>query len=310
VRITVLGSLVMDLVVEVPRMPVPGEALTAGRLAIVPGGKGANQAIAAARLGADIAMIGTVGDDPFGQQLLALLDSEGIDRAHVRMAPDVPTGVAMPMVLPDGQNSIIVAPSANFAVTVAEIERAASAIAGADMLLLQHEVPDEANLAAARIAASAGVPVLLNPAPARPIGPDLLACVDVLVPNEVEAAMLCGDGPQGPAAQARALYRDPMRAVVVTLGEAGAASFDGSIEAAHPAFAVRAIDTVGAGDAFIGAFAIALCDGVDLATAIRFASAAGALATLRRGASPAMPWRTDLEAFLTNGRVLPSHDVG
>jgi ribokinase len=290
----------MDLVARLARMPLAGESLHAESFAIVPGGKGNNQAIAAARLGAAVTLIGRTGEDGFGDEFARLLAAEGVDAAHVGRDPNEGTGIAVPLILPDGRNSIVVAPRANLRLTVADVERAADAIARASMLLLQHEVPPECNVAAARIAAEAGVPVLLNPAPAAPIPDDLLRRVSYLVPNEVEAAMLTGLPYADPETWGRRLLAPSMAAVIVTLGEQGAVCVTHDGGTFHqPAFEVEAIDTVGAGDAFCAAFAVRRAEGGSLAESVRFASAAAALAVTGHGATAPLPKRDAVERFLT-----------
>jgi len=297
-RIVALGSCVVDLVFRMPRLPGRGETLFAESAGLYPGGKGLNQALAARRLGAETSIIANVGDDVLGDYLLRLLEAEGVDVRHAVRDAANGTGFAAPVVFPDGGNSILSAPRANLALAPSVVEAARAAIAASDALLLQFEAPMDANLAAARIAKGAGTRVVLNPAPVIPHPPELLELADVLVVNEVEAAMLAGGG--DPGAQARALLAGRELAVV-TLGEGGAtfAAHDGTVSHVH-AFAVHAVDSVGAGDAFCAALAVALCEGMHAPAAVRFASAAGALAVTVAGAATSLPTRAKVEQLLAS----------
>lgn len=297
VPVAVLGSCTFDLVFRVVRFPLPGETLFASAFERHAGGKGLNQAIAIQRLGGRATLIARVGVDPFAAPLLDALRADGVDTTHVVVDPSVATGVAAPVVLPGGENCIVAAPGANLAVTVAQVEDAAGAIRGASALLLQFEAPMETNLVAARIAHEAGVPVLLNPAPALEHPPELLALASVLVLNEVEAAMLAPDE-SSHEARARALRARGPRAVVVTLGPAGAILCDDGGTRAIPPFVVEAVDSVGAGDAFCGALAVALGEGAALEAAVRFASAAGVLSVTRRGAAASLATRGEVDRLL------------
>lgn len=296
-RIVVLGSCVVDVGMRVSRLPESGETLFAESAQVTLGGKGYNQAVAAARLGAEVTMLGKIGADEFGIQLLDGLTAEGVDTRFVPQDSRAATGLAVPLVFPDGSNCIISAPGANMLVSPDEVAAATSVIRAADLLLLQFEVAPPANLRAATIAHAAGVPVILNPAPSAALLPDLAALVSYLIPNEVEAAFLL-DRPAAPGEAAAALLKPPLRAVVVTAGESGVAvaDYDGAWAlAAHP---VEGLDTVGAGDAFCGAFAVGLAQGDDIRAAVRFANAAAAISVTRRGASAGLPTRPEVEALL------------
>lgn len=300
-RICVVGSVNMDLVVATPVLPVSGQTVLGGPFATHPGGKGANQAVAAARAGGQVSFVGRVGADAFGDTLRAGLEAEGIDIAHLRVAPEEPTGVALIAVDPSGQNTIIVAPGANAAVTVDDVDAAAERITGADVLLLQLEVPLEVVAHAAALAAEAGVRVVLNTAPAQPLPNDLLACCEYLILNETEAEILTGvlpsDWESAEAAAAR-LQEYGARQVIVTLGARGAvlAGPDGVVP--QPAFPVASRDAVGAGDAFVGTFSVGVGSGLTAPEALRRAAAAGALATLTSGAQPSLPTAAAVDAFL------------
>jgi len=308
-RVTVAGSLNMDLVVRTPRIPRPGETIIGGEFRTVPGGKGANQAVAAARLGAQVAMVGRVGDDAFGGLLLDNLAAAGVDHAFVTRDPQAATGVALIEVDDAGQNSIVVVSGANKRLSPADVEAAAAAIGAADVLLLQLENPLETVTRAAQVARAQGVTVILNPAPARPVPDGLLGLVDVLIPNESETALLTGlpVGDQEEAqAAAAALRRMGVATVILTLGERGALlAYEGGAEL-FPAFDVTPVDTTAAGDAFVGGLAVALAEGRPLWEAVRWGNAAGALATMTLGAQPSLPTRQALEKMLARGKTKSS----
>jgi ribokinase len=301
VRIAVVGSLMMDLVVRAPRLPTVGESLIAHSFQTFIGGKGGNQATAAARLGAQVAMVGRVGDDDFGRAIVANLRNEGIDTSNVFADPANGTGVAVPIVLDDGNNAIFAIPRANLAMDVAGIEGARVAIENADILMVQFEVGMAATEAAMRIARAAGRPVMLNPAPIASYPPGLLALADILLPNEVEAAALAPGARGDHRREARALLAHGVRAVVITLGEQGALVATPGQLTEVPAFPVMAVDSVGAGDAFCGAFAVALAEGATPVQAARFGAAAGAFAVTRPGAAASLPSRSEVQRILQNG---------
>jgi ribokinase len=300
--VTVIGSLNMDLVIRAPRIPQPGETIIGSQFRNVPGGKGANQAVAAARLGAQVSMVGRVGRDGFGEVLLENLASDGIDHTHVTRDPEAASGVALIVVDDAGQNSIVVASGANGRLSPDDVEAARAAIAGADVVLMQLESPLETVSRAAEIARAHGVPVVLNPAPARPLPSPLLSLVDVLIPNESETALLAGmpvdDQAQAEAAAA-ALLELGVGTVILTLGERGALLARTSGATHVPAFQVHPVDTTAAGDAFVGAFAVGLAKGKPLEEAVRWGNAAGALATTQMGAQPSLPTRGALEGLLS-----------
>lgn len=293
-RIVVLGSINMDLIVRTAVLPSPGQTVLGSATSTEPGGKGANQAVAAARAGADVTIVAAVGDDGYASALLDWLRAEGLPVDLVRRLPG-PSGLAVITVDDAAENTIVVASGANHRLG-ALAERDERAIADADLLVLQLELPLPLVAAGARLAADGGVPVLLNASPAQPLAAELLDSITVLVVNEGEAAAL------GP----RALAAVPH--VVTTLGAAGAtwrgpgAGRGGRRpEIAIPAPAVTAVDTTGAGDAFTGALAVSWAEGADPETALRFAVAAGALAVTRPGAGGAAPRRADIEAIIAGG---------
>ena len=306
-HITVVGSLNMDLVVRAPRIPQPGETIIGGDFHTVPGGKGANQAVAAARLGAQVSMVGRVGRGAFAGPLLKNLAAAGVEHAFVTQDSEAATGVALIVVDDAGQNSIVVASGANVRLSPTDVDDAGATIAAADALLLQLESPLETVTRAAEVARAKGATVILNPAPARSLPAALLSLVDVLIPNESEAALLTGlpiDNPAEAEAAATALRELGVGTVILTLGERGAllAREDGA--EVFPAFEVTPVDTTAAGDAFVGGFAVALAGGQPLAEAVRWGNAAGALATTRLGAQPSLPTRQELQALLATGTIV------
>ncbi|WP_030155897.1 ribokinase [Streptomyces sp. NRRL S-244] len=291
--IAVLGSTNMDLVAYVPKAPRLGETVTGREFRTVPGGKGANQAVAAARSGGEVVMIGAVGADGFGVRLRSALTEAGVETAALRTVEGA-SGTAHITVDDEGGNSIIVIPGANGGVTGLEAGDAAR-IGAADLLLLQLELPMEAVLAGASAARAQGVRTVLTPAPARMLPHELLELVDLLVPNEHEAAALTGF--TDPLGAAEALLRD-VPEVVVTLGAAGVLyAARGREPLTVPAPRVRAVDTTAAGDTFVGALAVALGERRPMAEALRWASAAAALSVQRPGAQDSMPTRAETDAF-------------
>ena len=293
-KVLVVGSINMDLVVQAERFPGPGETLLGQSFHTFPGGKGANQAVAARRLGAQVAMLGCVGDDAFGRQLRGQLEAEGIDTRSVRTEGAVSTGVAA-ITVSQAENSIIVVPGANHALSPADVLAAENAFATADVVLCQLEIPLETAEAAAAMAEKHGKPLILNPAPAVPLSQALRARATVLTPNEHELAILLS-GPD--SAWQQQLARYPER-ILMTRGADGA-WFAGRNGALHhqPAFPVSAVDTTGAGDTFNGA--LAAYWGKSFGEMTRLACAASALSVTRAGAQGGMPTREDLEGFLSS----------
>lgn len=369
-NIVVVGSLNMDMVVRVSTIPAPGETVLGDQFATMPGGKGANQAVAAARLGARVSLIGRVGNDTFGEQLLQHAKRDGIDITHVARDEVASSGVAMIVVDVQGQNSIAVASGANAHLTSADVEKAMQTIGEFDALVMQLETPLEAVYTAARIASEKGAKVLLNPAPAQVLQKDLLQLVDVLVPNEYELALMTRTSWQC-AANARrittkmlsfytaariasrrsskvVLNTDPVwvwekevpqlgddvlapnayevaltggvawqshmgvrqaagkilslgaKNLLVTLGSQGAMLFNAEMEQGTiiPACTVQAVDTTAAGDCFVGAVAVGLCEGKSLLAAAEFAGTAAAISVTRPGAQPSLPHRHEVTQFI------------
>jgi len=293
----------MDLVVRAPRLPGPGETVLGGEFYTAHGGKGANQAVAAARLGAEAIFIGRLGTDQFGAALRAGLEQAGVDVSYLVSDPEAPSGVAMILVDHRGENSIVVASGANLRLSPDDVERARPAIEAADVLLLQLESPLATVQRAAELAAQAGRMIVLNPAPAQPLPDALLRLITVLTPNRSEAALLAGmpvHSADDAVRAAQVLAKRVAGAVVITLGAEGAVVLErtGAPVQRLPAFRVEAIDATGAGDAFNAGLAVGLAEGRSLIEAVRLGMAAGALATTKRGAQPSLPYREQVERLL------------
>ncbi|MFI9722830.1 ribokinase [Streptomyces sp. NPDC052396] len=295
--VLVVGSANADLTVRVDRRPGPGETVFGDDLMESAGGKGANQAAAAARLGARTALLARVGDDAFGELLLAAQREAGAEVRHVLVEAGARTGTAMIVVGPDGDNSIVVSPGANARLTPADVAAAGELFANAPVVSLQLEIPLETVRAAAARAGEAGARVVLNPSPApAALDPQLLAAADPLVVNEHEARQLSGAGDGDPGSWARSLRAAGARSVVVTLGADGALALDTTADepVRVPGIAVRAVDTTGAGDAFTGALAARLARGERLAEAVRYAVRVSAASVTRAGAQPSYPTPEEL----------------
>lgn len=300
-KLVVLGSINADHILNLESFPTPGETVTGHHYQVAFGGKGANQAVAAGRSGADIAFIACTGDDDIGERVRRQLQSDGIDVAPVRAVKDQSTGVALIFVNAEGENVIGIHAGANAALSVEQVEAEKARIAGAQALLMQLESPLESVLAAAKIAHQHQTTVVLNPAPARELSDELLALVDIITPNETEAEKLTGirvENDDDAANAARVLHDKGIGIVMITLGSRGVwVSHEGQGRQV-PGFKVQAIDTIAAGDTFNGAFVTALLEGIALDEAIRFAHAAAAIAVTRKGAQPSVPWREEIDEFL------------
>lgn len=300
--IIVFGSINIDLVAKTPRLPLPGETIIGSNFLRAGGGKGANQAVAAARLGASTHMIGRVGNDKFGEELLTNLQSFGLNTDNISIDQNSHSGVAIIAVDDGGQNNIIVIPGANNYIGDADIERLQKLLPGATSLLLQLEIPLEVVLRAALIASEAGVRVILDPAPARSDLPlELYPLIDTIAPNEVEASQLVGfavHDTDTAIKAAKKLQQWGVKNAIVKLGDRGVVAVTDRETLFVPAFAVEAIDTVGAGDAFNGGLAAALDAGLSLEEAVVWGAAAGALCVTKMGAQVAMCDRATFDAFL------------
>lgn len=300
-KIVVVGSSNTDLIVRADRIPRPGETVIGSAFHIAAGGKGANQAVAAARAGGAVTFVARIGTDNFGERALAGFKADGLDVSHIRRDPKVASGVALIIVNRDGENSIAVASGANARLSPADVRKASADIETARAVLLQLETHLPTVRAAARIAAANDVLVILNPAPARPLDAELLRRVDVLTPNKTEAEILTGIAVRSRNDMAEASHRLRQRgpkAVLITLGSKGVFVSAEGTETLLPAFDVKAVDTTAAGDVFNGALAVALAEGLTLLEAARFASAAAALSSTKMGAQPSAPKRSEIEFFL------------
>jgi ribokinase len=300
----VIGSSNTDLIVRAARLPRPGETILGGEFVRAAGGKGANQAVAAARAGGDVTLVARVGRDPDGDAAVAGLVAAGVNVAHVSRDATRPSGVALIVVGRRGENSIAVAPGANSALSPADVRRATAAFGRVRLMVLQLETPIETIEAGLAMAAAAGVRVVLNPAPARALGARLLSRVDLLTPNQSEAEALTGVQVVNVSTAARAadrLLRRGVRHVVITMGSRGAfvAGRDG--RGLVPGFAVRAVDATGAGDVFNGALVVALAEGRSLLDAAQFANAAAAISVTRLGAQPSAPTRREIDTMIATG---------
>ncbi len=306
-RIAVVGSFNMDLVVRAPRRPNKGETLFGTEFGMFCGGKGFNQAIAAARLGAEVSMVGRVGADYFGDLFLSALAADHISVDGVVRDATHGTGVGLPVIGDDGDNSIIVVPRANMSMTIEDVDRVAGQIEQADVLLLQLEVPQVVSQHAAMIAKRAGAKVILNPAPASPLDSAFYHVADAIIPNEQETLALTGVLPADDDSlrrAARVLLDSGAHIVILTLGERGAFLATTGEEALIDSFKVDVVDTTGAGDAFCGALVVGLARRESLRAAARFANAAAALSITKLGASPSMPSASDVEKFLSAAGVV------
>lgn len=299
--IIVFGSINMDLVTKTPRLPVAGETLTGYEFFTAGGGKGANQAVAAARLGISTQIVGRLGNDDFGRQLLRHLQAAGVQTDGVLVDETTSSGVAVITVDDAGENNIIIIAGANGRLNETDVERLRSRLPGAAALLMQLEIPMATVQLAAQAAHSAGVPVILDPAPAQDIPDDLYPLIDIITPNQLEASQLVGfpvDGQEAARQASAELQQRGVSTVIVKLGDRGVFCATAEETFFVPAFSVQAVDTVAAGDAFNGALAVALAQGRLLREAVVWGAAAGALSATKAGAQPSLPDRETFEAFL------------
>ena len=300
--IVVFGSINMDLVSVVSRLPVAGETVAGRRFFTSPGGKGANQAVAAARLGARVRMVGRIGNDVFAPSLLAGLAKQGVDVSGVAKDPDRSSGIAVILLDADGENHIVLVPGANGACDDTQLREVEKALEDdADALMLQLEIPLEVSLTAARAAKRRGVRLIWDPAPATEMPPEAYSSIDILTPNQTEAGLLTGVPVTDVASAGKAsevLLDRGAAVVVVKLGDAGVYYAARGVCGHVPGFDVEVVDTVAAGDAFGGALAVALAEGGALEDALRYGAAAGALAVTRAGAQEAMPGREEIDRLL------------
>lgn len=299
-KIVVVGSLNMDLVVRAQRHPLPGETLLGGGFKTFPGGKGANQAVAAARLSQNglVCMVGRVGEDAFGNALLENAKQDGVDTYCIRKTPGVSTGVALITLDANGQNTIVVAPGANAQLTPEDIQASEDIFDDASILLVQLEVPLPAVMCALKMARQKGLRTILNPAPAMLLPQSLFADVDILIPNQHELALLSKEN--SVSAGIEQMLAMGVNNLVVTMGAEGVIVVDKEQLVKIEGLPVTVVDTVAAGDAFVGAFAVGLSEGKSLLESAIWGNAAGALAVTRAGAQPSLPRRDELEIFLTH----------
>lgn len=299
-KIVVIGSINMDLVMKVKRLPEKGETLTAQSYITVPGGKGANQAVAAARLGAEVLMIGALGNDGFGEDLFQKLSEENIGTKGIRHV-EGPTGNALITVDENGDNTILVYPGANQEVTPEWVKQQETIIEKADWVMLQLEIPMNSVVEAARLAKKRNKKVLLNPAPATALPKELISLVDVITPNETELALLSGS--DDIAAGAERLQQQGIGTVVVTLGDKGSVAYTGAESIIAPPYKVKAVDTTAAGDTFNAALITAMGQGKKLEEALDYANAAGALATTKMGAQSSLPTIAEVDWFIEKNQA-------
>ena len=300
-RIVVFGSINMDLVARCARLPNPGETLTGHTFQTFAGGKGANQAVACARLGAVTAMVGRVGGDVFGKRLKDELGNAGVDHANVAVDPNTTSGVALIAVEDSAENFIIVIPGANGEVGEQDLLRLEDVLVQSKVLLLQLEIPLKAVIAGAKLAKDEGVKVILDPAPAQVLPDEIYPLLDIITPNETETELLVGfpiKTRQDAASAAGVLKDRGVRDVIIKMGSRGAVAYIDDRENFFEPFQVKAVDTVAAGDAFNGALAVALSESRPIEEAIRWGMAGGALSVTKEGAQPAMPKRDELKTFL------------
>ncbi|MCB0211001.1 MAG: ribokinase [Anaerolineae bacterium] len=299
--VLVFGSLNMDLVIRTPRLPLPGETIIGHEFFTAGGGKGANQAVAAARLAAPTKMIGRVGGDSFGVSLRQQLAESNVDVDSVFVDKSVATGVAIIAVDDAAQNNIIIASGANHQVDQTDLERLSHLMPQAKLLLLQLEIPLDMIMAAAKLARQHNVTVILDPAPAQTLPAELYPFIDIITPNEIEAGQLCGSvikTKEDAFEAAQQLCERGVRQAIIKMGAAGMVYATPETSDFIPAFQVTAVDTVAAGDSFNGGLATALFEGLSLPEAIRWGAAAGALSATKSGAQPSMAYRHEFNAFL------------
>ncbi len=299
-KIIVVGSSNTDMVVKVPHIPAPGETVMGSELLTIQGGKGANQAVGAARAGGDVVFIACVSDDTFGTESIENYKKDGIDTSFIKVKPGMHSGVALINVAEDGENSIAVAPGANSHLLAEDILRAKDVFAGAGAVLVQLEIPMETVIAVARIAEELGIPMILNPAPGAKLSRELLKRVSVITPNETEAALLTGTKEVNDdtiPVMAKELYDLGIETVILTLGSRGVYLLNSDFQGMIPGYSVKAVDTTAAGDVFNGALATALSGNKTVRQAIDFAQRAAAISVTRMGAQPSAPQLDEINNF-------------
>ncbi len=290
-KTVVVGSINMDLIFKVNRLPLQGETLSASSFSSAGGGKGANQAISCARLGVETYMVGCLGCDPFGKELLELLKNDGVNVEFVRELKSVPTGLAVILLLPDGRNSIVISPGANHKLSLEDLYRAKDVLVNAAVLLLQLEILPEVVLEAAKIAKEGGATIILDPAPVKELPDEIWSFIDIALPNDVELQLLTGE--EDLLKGGEKLLNWGVKRVITTLGDKGALLIDRDGFKTYPAVKVDVVDSTAAGDAFAGGLASSLARGWELDKAVKFAVCAGALACTKLGAQPSLPYFED-----------------
>lgn len=302
-KLVVLGSTNIDHILNVPYFLAPGETLSAHQYQVAMGGKGANQAVAAGRAGANIKFITALGDDPFGKEALEQFKNDGIDTSLIKIVQNEKTGVALIFVNDEGENMIGIHAGANAHVTPEMLEERIAEIESADALLMQLEIPLETIQLATKHAKKHGVLVALNPAPAKPLPDELLSQIDIITPNETEAEILTGvkvDSTENAQKASQILHEKGIKTVIITMGKMGAWVSENNQGILISGFKVQAIDTIAAGDTFNGVLIMALLEGLTLNSAIQKAHAAAAIAVTRKGAQPSIPWKDEIESFLAD----------
>jgi ribokinase len=311
-KIVVIGSSNVDLIMKMDRLPEKGETITDAGFFQVYGGKGANQAVGAARAGGNVAFVNCVGNDAYTPQMLENFRNDGLDIRFVFQKTDIASGHALVMIGGEGNNYLSVAPGANYKLTPELIDRSMPVIDEAAMIIMQYEIPVETIKYVFRIAEEKGIPVMWNFAPARSFDLSYVAKTAILVVNETEAAFLCGqqvETDEEVELAAKKLQELGARLVIITLGKRGAFALSATEKVAVPAFKVNAIDTTSAGDVFCGSFAVAQTEGKSLTDSLRFASAASAICVTRIGAQPSTPTRKEIDEFIGNNYVDKSHSI-
>ena len=301
-KIVVVGSSNTDMILQMKRIPRPGETILGGRFSTAAGGKGANQAVAAARAGGDVSFIARVGNDMLGKQAVEGFCRDGIDTRYIATDPKEPSGVALIFVADSGENSIGVAPGANAALSVDDIHKYRDVILSANILLIQLEIPMETVQAAVKLAAEKQICVILNPAPAQPLSDDILQNVSVLTPNESETQLLTGievTDENTAERAAKLLAQKGVKTIIITMGANGAFVYSSDFTGIVPSFPVKPVDTTAAGDVFNGALAVAFANRMNLTEAIRFANAAAAISVTQLGAQPSAPKLDKIMALLS-----------
>jgi ribokinase len=296
-EILVIGSSNTDMVIKTEKIPAPGETILGGKFLLTPGGKGANQAVAAIRLGGKVTFLMKRGNDLFGNQTVGLLMREGIDTEYVIKDNDLPSGVALIIVDSKGENSIVVAPGSNSNLNPHDIPAVLFDCSRFALMLLQLEIPIQTVEYCAREASKCGMKIILNPAPAQPLSEELLKCVDLVTPNEIEAEALSGmkiNDVKSAAKAAEAIQSKGVKNVIITMGEKGAYVVSKKFTGVVPGIKVNAVDTTGAGDIFNGALAVALAEGMDYREAVVFANKAAAISVTRMGAQASAPFRNEI----------------